>query len=114
MSGAESYTPPNRLLYPRVYWPLVQEVAAETGLDPYLLLAVAKQESTFRARIQSTAGATGVMQLMPATAQWLGEVESGIGAKEASDLYSARNSLRLGAYYLQRLLKNTKHDEKVR
>ena len=98
---------PTTLLYPRVHWPMVTEIAAEAGIDPYLILAVAKQESTFRARIQSTAGAVGVMQLMPSTARWMAEITKEITKEEAGDLNSARNSIRIGVYYLRRLLDNT-------
>ena len=102
--------PPTTLLYPRVYWPVIQKVSKETGVDPYLLLAVAKQESTFRARIQSTAGAVGVMQLMPSTARWMAEITKEITIEEVNDLHSPRNSIRIGAYYLRRLKDNTKGD----
>ena len=37
------------------------------GLDPYLVAALAAQESTFDAGIASSAGAIGLMQIMPAT-----------------------------------------------
>ncbi|MBI3118300.1 MAG: lytic transglycosylase domain-containing protein, partial [Candidatus Hydrogenedentes bacterium] len=93
-----------RLEFPRAYWPQVQALAKETGVDPYLILAVAKQESTFRAGIQSSAGATGVMQLMPGTAAWLAKVEDNITEAHVSDLKSPENSIRLGAYYLMRMV----------
>ena len=79
-------------------------MAAETRLDPYLLLAIARQESTFRPAIGSSAGALGVMQLMPSTAAWMVGVEDGIEAEHAADLTLPSNSLRLGAYYLRRML----------
>lgn len=55
--------------------------AAETyGVDKKLLLAVAKHESNFRTDVTSSAGAMGVMQLMPRTA-------AGIGVTDAYDPY---------------------------
>jgi soluble lytic murein transglycosylase len=96
------------LIYPRPYWDEVCSVARETGLDPYLLLSIARQESTFRPAVASRAGATGVMQLMPATARWLAETEPAIGPEHAADLTFPANSLRLGAYYLMRMVQQ--HD----
>lgn len=96
-----------RLEYPLAYWPDVQKLAAELELDPYLILAVAKQESTFRPNLTSHAGASGVMQLMPATAKWLADVDSYIDRQHVQNLESPANSLRLGARYLARMLERS-------
>jgi soluble lytic murein transglycosylase-like protein/TolA-binding protein len=93
-----------RLEFPRAYWPQVCAMARMTGVDPYLILAVAKQESTFRAAVRSHAGATGVMQIMPPTARWMGQVEDEITADHVNHLESPENSIRLGALYLRRML----------
>ena len=93
-----------RVQYPRAYWELIQEIAAETGLDPYLILAVARQESTYRPGLTSSAGARGIMQLMPATAQWMTEVESALSPSITANLDDPLNSLRLGAYYIRRMI----------
>lgn len=96
-----------RVQFPRAYWEELKAVAAETGLDPYLILAVARQESFFRARVVSPAGATGVMQLMPGTAQWLVSVEPAVTPGHAGHLTYPANSLRLGAYYLMRMVERS-------
>lgn len=92
-----------RVLYPRAYWNKVGALANETGADPYMLLAIARQESVFQARIVSSAGATGVMQLMPSTATWLAKIEPAIDPGAAALLTRPENSIRLGAYYFHRL-----------
>ncbi len=51
---------------------LIQVHAARYGVDPALARAIAWQESGWTQSVVSSAGAVGVMQLMPATAKWLG------------------------------------------
>ena len=72
--------------------------AQQNGLKPSLALAVAKIESDFQARALSSAGARGVMQIMPATA-W-GEYQVG-----ANRLWDARTNIRLGIDFLANLIK---------
>lgn len=55
---------------------LVATAATNAGLDPQLALAVANQESGFNPSAVSSAGAVGVMQLMPGTAASLGVTNS--------------------------------------
>lgn len=72
---------------------LLTEAAIQRGLDPGLLLSVARQESGFKARSVSSAGAIGVLQLMPATAAELGV-----------DPNDVTQNIRGGAAYLRRQL----------
>jgi soluble lytic murein transglycosylase len=58
-----------RVIFPIGYWESIQKNAAEHGLDPYLVAALAAQESTFVANIRSPAKATGLLQLEAATAK---------------------------------------------
>lgn len=96
-----------RVRFPRAYWSDVKAMARETGLDPLLILAVGRQESFFRADAVSGAGATGVMQLMPGTAQWLASVEKAVTREHVDHLTHPANSLRLGAYYLMRMVERS-------
>lgn len=96
-----------RLEYPRAYWTEVQAMAKETGLDPYFILSIARQESTFRPNLTSRSGASGVMQLMPATAKWLAEVDPNIEKVHVTNLESPVNSLRLGSWYLHRMVERS-------
>lgn len=99
-----------RIEYPLAYWDHVCAVSKELGVDPYLVLAIARQESTFRAGISSSAGATGVLQLMPATASWLAKVDDRIKPEHVQNLKSPVNSIRLGAVYLERMLNRSQNN----
>ena len=73
---------------------IMTEAASRHGIDPRLLAAVAHRESRFNANAVSPVGACGVMQLMPATARYLG----------VSNVFDARENVNAGARYLRTLL----------
>jgi soluble lytic murein transglycosylase-like protein len=82
--------------------PINVEEAATFGVPASLALAVAWQESGWQQSVVSRAGAVGIMQLMPATAAWVGEAMLGAPV----DMYDTRQNVRAGvqllAYYLTR------------
>ncbi len=55
------------VIYPLEYEEIVTECAARYELAPALVFAIIKAESSFDAQAKSSAGAIGLMQLMPAT-----------------------------------------------
>ncbi len=55
--------------YPVEYSAFIQSESQKYGVDPYLVCAVIKCESNWQADANSAAGAVGLMQLMPSTAQ---------------------------------------------
>lgn len=74
--------------------PLISEAARTHGVDPRLVAAVMRRESAWNARAVSPVGACGLMQLMPATAKFLG----------VSNVFDARDNINGGARYLRTLL----------
>jgi soluble lytic murein transglycosylase len=60
-----------QLAYPLAFWDDVRRAAAAARVDPLLLLALARQESRFAPAVRSIAGAVGLFQLMPYTADAL-------------------------------------------
>ena len=76
-----------------VYFDTIQRAAQKYGVDPKLVSAVAEVESGFNPEAISSAGAVGIMQLMPETAASLGV-----------NPYDARQNIEGGTHYLRQLL----------
>jgi soluble lytic murein transglycosylase-like protein len=90
-------------------WPEAMIAAArESGLDPWLIAAVARQESTFSAHAVSPRGARGVLQLLPSTAR---SHAVALGLGKTPDLHDPELNIRLGARELGRLLRRFKSTE---
>jgi peptidoglycan lytic transglycosylase len=91
-----------RIRYPLRYSEYVRVHARENGLDPALLAAVIYQESKFDAAAHSSAGAIGLMQLTPRTAQGIA-VRTGGSRFRVGDLLNPEINIRYGAWYLGHL-----------
>jgi soluble lytic murein transglycosylase len=90
-----------RLRYPRAYWDLIAQNASGEALDPYLVLALVRQESLFNPQARSVSDARGLMQLMRTTADRIGP---SAGVQQASlNLYDPSLSVRVGTAYLKSL-----------
>jgi len=90
-------------LYPLRYRAEIAQAAGRHNVDPYLVAAVVKAESGFDSRARSDAGALGLMQLMPATADWIAARDDWKGVRRP-DLNDPAQNLDLGTYYLAFLL----------
>ena len=58
-----------RILFPKNYENYIERYTSKIGLDPDFVYAIIRQESVFNPRAKSSVGASGLMQLMPATAK---------------------------------------------
>jgi soluble lytic murein transglycosylase-like protein len=80
----------------------IEEEARRFGVPPAFALAVAWQESGWQQAVVSSAGAIGVMQLLPATADWVGEAMLGTSVNPRDLRQNVRGGVRLLAHYLDR------------
>lgn len=93
-----------RYLYPLKYEEEIAVYSEKYDLDPYLVAAVIRVESRFLPHVVSHKGAVGLMQIMPATADWAAEA-MGLKDFHVDDLKNADTNIRIGTWYLAMLLK---------
>jgi N-acetylmuramoyl-L-alanine amidase len=79
---------------------MIAQEARRQGVPPSLALAVAWQESGWQRGVVSSAGAIGVMQLLPATGDWVAATMLG----GRVDLWDARSNVRAGVRLLKHYL----------
>jgi soluble lytic murein transglycosylase len=91
-----------QLAFPKPYAEAVLANANELGLDPLLIWSVIRVESRYDPNAASPAGARGLMQIIPATQDW---IEGQLGLDLApGEIFVPEVNIRLGAWYLRYLL----------
>lgn len=83
-------------LYPFPYTQTIEQWAQQRQLNPMLVTALIRQESRFESKIRSIAGATGLMQVMPETADWVADQ---LELKQYN-LEDPKDNINLGTWYL--------------
>lgn len=96
-------------LYPIKYKQIVLKHAQENGIDPYLVFAVIKAESSFKPDVVSDKKAMGLMQITEKTALW-GAESIGIRDFSVNDLYDPETNIRIGCWYIKQLGKEFDKD----
>ena len=99
--GQLDHSTAERVRYPRAYWDLFNSASTRLALDPYLVLALARQESLFNPNATSVSNARGLMQLIPSTARKVAG-ERGMDP-ETIKLYDPPINVDLGTTYLKSL-----------
>lgn len=87
---------------PRAYEPLTSWLTADSEIDPMFVWAIMRNESAFKPWVISPAGAVGLMQMMPTTANRLVR-ENGMEEVDRRDLYRPAQNIALGIAYLKKL-----------
>ena len=88
--------------FPTPYRALIEAKAQQAGLDAAVVFGLIRQESRFIMDARSGVGASGLMQLMPATARWTAKQ---VGLNYTPQMINDREvNLQLGTAYLKRVL----------
>lgn len=82
---------------------VLQEILQQHALDEAWVYGLIRQESRFITDIKSSAGAMGLMQLMPATAEWVAK-KLGMQNFREHVVVDVNTNLKLGTYYLKHVL----------
>lgn len=82
------------------YRELAQKAARENELDEAWVFGLMRQESRFINVARSSVGASGLMQIMPATARWIAG-RLGIKRFHPDEMRDPATNIRFGAYYLK-------------
>lgn len=99
-----------KYLYPFPYQEIVYRYALEYNVNPYLVVAVIRAESKFDPKARSPKGATGLMQLMPETGEWIaGQI--GFSDFTVQSLSKPETNIRFGTWYLSSLHKQFNNNE---
>jgi soluble lytic murein transglycosylase len=91
------------VIFPIDHWPLLRQHAEARRIDPWLLAALVAQESTFQADVRSSAGAIGLMQIIPGTGQRFATALA-IRPFQTQRLTEPEINVRIGTTYLAQLL----------
>lgn len=92
--GKVIFDPSAGFAAPKHLTPVIQEAARAHGVDPRLVAAVVRRESGWNETAVSHVGASGLMQLMPSTARFLG----------VTNVFDVRENIFGGTRYLRTLL----------
>jgi soluble lytic murein transglycosylase-like protein len=82
---------------------MIVATAQSMGVDPALALAFGEQESSFRQNVTSSAGAIGVMQVIPSSGTWASEI---LGGRQLN-LRNTQDNITAGVTIIRQLVKTS-------
>ena len=92
-----------RLRYPMPFAEDITDAAKSAGLDPALVFGLIRQETRFMPQLKSSVGASGLMQVMPATAKYVAK-KIGLPWTNPALISDPATNLKLGTAYLRMVL----------
>jgi soluble lytic murein transglycosylase len=101
MAAAEAWDDLN-IRFPIAHEKIVEQQAQQTQLPATLIYAIARQESAWERDARSSAGAMGLMQLLPRTAKATASKAGILHRKK--DLFQPKHNIALGSRYIGELL----------
>jgi soluble lytic murein transglycosylase len=84
------------------YRELAHQAANDNQIDEAWVFGLMRQESRFINVARSSVGASGLMQIMPATARWIAQ-RLGIKRFQSSEMQDPARNIQFGAYYLKHI-----------
>lgn len=91
----------------------IVEESVKNNLDPYLMLAIIKTESSFNHKSVSRKGAIGLMQLLPNTAYYISEKVEDLFIGSKKEIFDPVINIRLGVNYYRYLLNKFNGNEEI-
>lgn len=104
LSNNETLNNQLALRFPLAYKDAVKTYAKKYSVAPEFVYAIIRQESGFREDVVSSAGARGLMQVMPYTAKVVSKA-SKISYNDQNQLFLSEKNINIGSAYLQQLAK---------
>jgi soluble lytic murein transglycosylase len=98
------------LRFPRNYAKQIFREADINQIDPAFIFAITRQESAFVTTARSYAGALGLMQLIPSTAQWIAKITNERRIINTKELFYPDTNIRFGSKYLRMMLNKYKQN----
>lgn len=96
-----------KFFYPVKFKDEVFGYSRQYGIDPYLVLAIMKAESSFNPKAVSRRNAKGLMQITDKTGEWAA-FEIKLANYKNSDLFNPDTNIHIGCWYLRWLIDNLK------
>lgn len=94
-----------QLRFPTPFAEQLIPITSQQQIDPAWVYGLIRQESRFVMNARSHVGASGLMQIMPATARWVAK-QMGQSDYQPGQLNDLQTNLTFGSYYLKRALDN--------